>query len=101
MSMAMGSHIKDSSTAGSGNSTPVRMGIFMDFDNREVVYFNQEEGKNPRYGNKMKFLPADVRLAISHPKHGISVTFGESKEGEINENMMNYFNSVPIYKHKC
>ena len=90
MSMAGSGGLKDSHTGGAGNHKPVRMGIYMDLDLGEVVYFNQEEGQKPRYGQKMKFLPSDVKLAVSHPKHGISITFGESKEGEIDEALMNY-----------
>ena len=75
--------IKVSSTVGSGNSTPVRMGMYFDMDAGEVTYFSQEIGKNPRYANKIKFLPKDVVIAIAHPKHGLSATFEVSQSEEI------------------
>ena len=75
MAMAGSDKIKVCHTGGAGNSKPVRMGMYIDMEAGEVVYFNQEVGKNPRYGEKMKYLPKDVVIAIDHPKHGLSATF--------------------------
>ena len=44
MSMAGTGGIKENSTAGAGNSKPVRMGMHFDMDSGEVVFFNQEVG---------------------------------------------------------
>ena len=73
--MAGSDTIKRNHTGGAGNSKPVRMGMYIDMEAGEVVYFNQEVGKNPRYGEKIKYLPKDVVIAIDHPKHGLSATF--------------------------
>ena len=78
MAMYGPSGIKVSNTGGGGNSKPVRMGIYFDMDAGEVVYFNKENNKPPRYGEKMKFLPKDVVIAIAHPKHGMQATFERS-----------------------
>jgi len=50
MSMAGSGGLKTSHTGGAGNSFPVRMGMYVDLDEGEIIYFNQEEGKKPRYG---------------------------------------------------
>lgn len=78
MAMAGTAKIKVSHTGGGNNSKPVRMGIYFDMDAGEVVYFNKENNQPPRYGEKMKYLPKDVVIAIAHPKHGMQATFERS-----------------------
>ena len=45
MSMTGEGDLKDSHTGGAGNSFPVRMGMYVDMDLGEIIYFNQEIGK--------------------------------------------------------
>ena len=48
----------------------------MDADAGEVVFFRKDKDtSNPDRGFMMKFVPADVRIAIYHLKRGLIATF--------------------------
>ena len=92
---------KSSSTSGSGNTKPVRMGIYVDMDANFVVFFRQDEGFQPSKGIKMLYVPNDVKIAIKHPKHGLTATLSKAKESDMNSALENFIAQTQVLKHKC
>lgn len=52
----------------------IRVGIYLDADAGEVIYFRHDVGFQPCFGAKLKNVPADVRLVIDHFEHDANVT---------------------------
>lgn len=86
MSMSLGSeYFKYGSTAGTRCTTPVRVGILADMDNKEAMMFPLNPGKKGQRDEvkgkhciaRIGGLPQRVRFAVGHPKHGVKVTFEE------------------------
>uniref|UniRef100_A0A7S2TT80 Uncharacterized protein n=1 Tax=Lotharella oceanica TaxID=641309 RepID=A0A7S2TT80_9EUKA len=84
MSMVLGpKYFKSSTTAGATLSSPMRMGVLADMDNKEVMMFPLAPRKDGAIVDELKGttvariggLPPQVRFAISHPKHGLNAEF--------------------------
>lgn len=57
-----------------GGTGRARMGMWVDMDAREFVLFRCESDGMVANAVRLQHLPADVRVAVYDPKHGLSVT---------------------------
>mmetsp|Transcript_27948 Transcript_27948/g.67937 ORF Transcript_27948/g.67937 Transcript_27948/m.67937 type:complete len:300 (-) Transcript_27948:216-1115(-) len=99
MSMSLGSeYFKLNTTAGTRCTTPVRIGILADMDNKEVMMFPLHPGKKGQRDEvkgkhciaRIGGLPQRIRFAVGHPKHGVTVIFEEP-----NTTLQPHFDKMP------